>query len=200
VIVPARIMVDDVNNDNTGWARFDSERKNRYRLARTLGGISYEEASKIDGIESLRHALSRRVVFVMLNPSTADAFKLDSTVVRCVSFAASWGAQALEVVNLFALRSTDPAALYSWTKSMSPSEWALENSPNLTAIMSACRGAERVIAAWGKHGALLAQGSYVRTILKSDGIKLYHLGLNKDGSPKHPLYLKGSTEPKEWTV
>ncbi len=53
-----------------------------------------------------------RCLWVMLNPSTADERSLDPTARRCFDFSLSWGCGALEAVNLFALRSSDPGALY----------------------------------------------------------------------------------------
>src|SRR5512133_2959068 len=53
-----------------------------------------------------------RVAFVMLNPSTADEARLDPTIRRCLGYAHAWGCGSFVVGNLFALRSTDPAALY----------------------------------------------------------------------------------------
>lgn len=188
-------MIDDVNGTGTQWARFSDDRKLRYRLVRALSEVPIAHlpagATSCDG---------RRIVFVMLNPSTADAFILDPTVKKCVKFATAWGAEVVEVVNIFPLRSTDPEGLYEWTRSMSATEWADAILENSTQILSACRGADRVVAAWGKHGAHLLQGSAVRDLCRSNGIKLHYLDLNKDGSPKHPLYIKGGTEPKEWTI
>jgi hypothetical protein len=68
----------------------------------------------IDLTGKYRYTLSRvwngnlgRVVFILLNPSTADAFKDDPTVKKCISFAKHWNFGSLEIVNLFAYRSTD---------------------------------------------------------------------------------------------
>jgi len=49
-------------------------------------------------------------LFIMLNPSTADGRKDDSTIKRCVAYAMSWGYGKLYVINLFALRDRGGAA------------------------------------------------------------------------------------------
>lgn len=180
-------MIDSYSPDGTGWARFSDDMTMRYRLARSFTPFS-PEVERLNG--------SPRVVFLLLNPSTADAFRLDPTVKRCVAFATAWGADVVEVVNIFALRSTDPDELYKRT-------WGLrgDHQDNDREILAACAGAYRVIAGWGKHGALGNRGHTVRVLLSHHhSIALHHLGLNQDGSPKHPLYLKGGTEPQEWTL
>lgn len=174
-------MIDDYNLDRTGWARFSEDRTMRYRLARKLTGFDYEIAAE------------RRVVFVMLNSSTADAFMLDPTVRRCVGFAQRFGADYLEVVNLFALRSTDPAELYKRAAGARG-----DDRTNDEQILAACRGATKVIAGWGAHGELGDRGELVRRMLHDEGIVLHHLGLTKGLAPRHPLYLKASTELEVW--
>lgn len=186
-------MIDQFSDDSTGWARFSDDMTMRYRLARSLNGNPVAEmlSRLLPG-----EYIGRRCVWLMLNPSTADAFKPDPTVKRCVAFSRAWGADVVEVVNIFALRSTDPDALYKRT-------WGLrgDHQDNDREILAACTGAHRVVAGWGKHGALDHRGRAVRTLLSHHhGIKLHHLGLNRDGSPKHPLYLRGGTEPQEWTA
>ena len=183
-------VIDSYTEDHTGWAQFSEDMTLRFRLARSFTG---------EPIETIPRWMI--AVFVMLNPSTADAFVLDPTVRRCVRFAKAWGASALEVVNLFALRATDPARLYlvrSHAQVMSPHQIPPEDVVNDRAIMAACDGAHRVVAAWGTHGGFQNRGDAVRRKLHDRGVKLCHLGLNKDGSPKHPLYIKGDTSPSEW--
>ena len=193
-------MIDEHNNDGTQWARFSDDRTLRYRLARDLRPTWSPFEPWLDPGDTQNIPTATRIVFVMLNPSKADAFRLDPTVSKCVKFATAWGFNVIEIVNIFPYRSTDPDALYSWTRGLAGADWENINAANTAEIGDACRRAGRVIAAWGKHGAHFAQGTIVRLGLHEAGIKLHCLDTNKDGSPKHPLYIKGGTEPKEWNL
>lgn len=130
-----------------------------------------------------RYALSRKwigggkvVTFIMLNPSTADAVCDDPTIRRCLSFAHREGGSELRVVNLYALRATNPRDL--WAADDPVGEW------NDEALAAGVRGADLVVAAWGAHGRL----DRVAAALRAAG-SLTCLGINSGGSPKHPLYL-----------
>lgn len=125
------------------------------------------------------------VVFIMLNPSTADDKILDPTVRRCLGFAMAWGYGRMEILNLFALRSTDPAALYSTPE---PVGWR-----NDVAIARACERLDRlVVAAWGAHGGHLGRDEQVVNIVtRTCRTDLYCLNLvGETERPGHPLYLK----------
>lgn len=179
-------MIDQWSDDRTGWARFSDDMRMRFRLARDLAGAPLIVADgKVYGIA--------RVVFLMLNPSTADAFRPDPTITRCRGFALAIGADTFEVVNINALRSTDPQELYRRAAGMRG-----DDADNDHEILMACTGAYRVIAGWGVHGDLGGRGAAVQALLASRGIVLHHLGLTKDGHPRHPLYLKSGTAPQEW--
>lgn len=191
--------IDSWNADGTAWARFSPCETKRYRLARHLG------ASRLvvpDGyVVSHLGTSPRRVAFLMLNPSTATAFADDPTIRRGIAFARSWGADIYEAGNIHPLRATDPQVLYKVSK-MSKMDISngLADPENDRQILAMARSAWKVIAAWGTHGALERRGDQVRQMMADAGVTLYHLGLNKDGSPKHPLYIRGGTEPQEWTT
>lgn len=151
-----------------------------------------------DDTQRYRFRLSRvwdpnlpRVNFLMLNPSTADAFQLDPTVRRCVGFSKAWGAGALEVTNVFALRSTDPAGLKRIEDPVGVG--------NDTAIVAAARAADIVVAAWGVHAVLGGREGTVRRLLADADVQLRYLRLTKDGHPGHPLYVPGDTKPALWS-
>ncbi len=137
-----------------------------------------------------RYALARKwdlslpsVLFIALNPSTADAQNDDATVRRCVSFARSWGFGSVIIANLFAFRSTDPSLLYRVRDPIGPrnDRWLqrLSTDTSLT------------IAAWGVHGQIADRADGVLPRLTN----AHHLGLTKDGHPRHPLYLPAATKP-----
>jgi hypothetical protein len=127
-------------------------------------------------------------LFVMLNPSTADHVKNDPTVERCQRRAAAWGYARLEVCNIFALRSTDPAALYRHPDPVGPENDAY--------IRAAALGASLVVCAWGGHGSRLGRRSEaVLALLKGVGAAPCALRLTKSGEPCHPLYLPYSLRP-----
>ncbi|MGH1458497.1 MAG: DUF1643 domain-containing protein [Paracoccaceae bacterium] len=147
--------------------------------------------------ERYRYALTRewdsggkRVLFVMLNPSTATEVQNDPTVERCERRARALGYGGFRVTNIFAWRDTDPKLMRAARDPVGPD--------NDAAIRDGCAWADDVIAAWGTHGAHLARGTAVETILRGSGKPLYHLGLSKAGHPKHPLYIAYSQEPDLW--
>lgn len=129
------------------------------------------------------------VCFVMLNPSTADAELDDPTIRRCLGFARDWGYGQLEVVNLFALRATDPQQLRTHHDPVGPE--------NFEQLIQSARVCQRVICAWGNHGDYLEQAEKVLSLLRENGIRPYALRISKIGQPCHPLYLPKHLQPVE---
>ena len=149
----------------------------------------------IDRTGKYRYLLSRhwagsghgRLCFIMLNPSTADAEKDDATIRSCLRIAKKI-AGSFSVVNLFAFRATQQSDLILALDPIGP-----ENDKY---IIEAASDADLVIAAWGvEKAAYKARAAAVRRLLRKNGIELSCLAITKDGYPKHPLFLKGSTEP-----
>ena len=127
------------------------------------------------------------VCFIMLNPSTADATQDDPTIRRCIGFAQRLGFGQLEVVNLFALRATQPAALKVHVDPIGP-----ENDEQIIAAAKVCH---MTICAWGSHGSLKARNGVVLKMLRSNNIQPHALRLSKHGHPSHPLYLPYELQP-----
>jgi hypothetical protein len=126
-------------------------------------------------------------LFVCLNPSTADANFDDPTIRRCIRFSDSWGYGGMKMVNLFALRSTDPKALYDCEDPIGPeNDEYIGYESEIAAI---------TIIAWGVHGAFMNRGEET---LNSNLFDPHFLALTKDGHPRHPLYLKKDLRPIPW--
>ncbi len=119
------------------------------------------------------------VLFIGLNPSTADAVRNDPTVRRCIGFAMRWGFGGLVVANAFAWRSTDPAGLLATPDPVGPG-----NDPAIAAAAEECG---KVVAAWGTHGGLLDRQRRLVELLAPIA-PLWCLGRTREGFPRHPLY------------
>lgn len=148
--------------------------------------------------EQYRYSLTRiwddtgpRVTFIMLNPSTATEVQNDPTIHRCEQRARALGFGGFCAVNIFALRATDPRDMRAAADPEGPD--------NGQALLQAAAWADRIIAAWGVHGAHRDQGPATAAQLRAQGHQLYHLGLTRAGHPRHPLYLPYSAVPKIWT-
>lgn len=127
------------------------------------------------------------VNFIMLNPSTADAEQDDPTILRCIDFARRWGYDGMHVVNLFALRATDPAELLVARCPVGPD--------NNDFIDAGFLSAEITVCAWGAHKGAKARASAVLGMIESrPKVKAFALGLTADGSPRHPLYVRADAE------
>lgn len=141
-----------------------------------------------------RYRLTRRwglgpgVLFVMLNPSTADAERDDPTIRRCFRFARDWGYDGLTVCNLFAYRVTDPKRLPADDSAVGPS--------NNTWLTREAASADLTIAAWGAHPAARRRSAVVMNLLGP----LHVLGLTKRGDPRHPLYMPLASQPMPWSA
>lgn len=128
----------------------------------------------------------RCALFIMLNPSTADAEIDDPTIRRCIGFARSWGLDGIRVANLYPFRATKPADLWRAAnpRGQGNSGW-IEKGVDRKGI---------AVAAWGAH-ARPEDARATRNIFYDLGVPLYALGLTQAGQPKHPLYLAGDTVP-----
>ena len=128
-------------------------------------------------------------LFIMLNPSTADAITDDPTIRRCRAFARDWRCGGVIVANLYALRSTHPAGLWLHDDPVGP-----ENDEHLYALARSCG---EVICAWGDH-ARAARVAAVLRLLRNASATLVCLGTTQSGAPRHPLYVRRGARLVEW--
>lgn len=144
-----------------------------------------------------------KVCFIGLNPSTADEQNDDPTLRRVKRFAKDWGFGGLWMVNLFALRSTDPSALVRHNSPVSEQDggirWrSVEGRVLLPRndfyLWTAHNGSALTIAAWGTKGTLNGRDAQVKALLGN----LSCLRRTKAGHPEHPLYIPAHTKPIEF--
>lgn len=135
----------------------------------------------------------RTMVFVGLNPSTADESTDDPTIRRILGFADDWGYGTLVMLNVFAFRSTDPKALHD-RAARRREVIGPENDATIRSTFAAHRR-DKLVIGWGAHGLLLDRGRDVAAMASSLHARPECLGLTQSGQPKHPLYLAASTKP-----
>jgi len=125
----------------------------------------------------------RRVLFIMLNPSTADALIDDPTIEACIAFAMLWDFDGLEVCNAFAFRATKPIELQRAVDpvGMFNNGWIIDRANH----------AELIVCAWGNHATFNGRNRVMLELLKS--YPLHTLRISKDGHPGHPLYIARNT-------
>lgn len=148
-----------------------------------------------------RYSLWRRwdsakpdVLWVMLNPSTADADADDQTIRKCVKFARRWGFGGIRVCNLYPWRATDPSDLPRGPEVFG--EMPAGHDRNAEALRQASAGAGLVVAAWGANvGPWSSQPTVVMAALLDATVLVHALTVTKGGHPGHPLYVPDATRP-----
>ena len=180
-------------------AAFSTDRRDRYWLTRTWP-ISMAADVSDD---------HRPLAFLGLNPSTADAFTDDPTIRRCVNFSKREGAGGLVMVNLSAMRSTDPKALYALLKKgtgvqQTHRAFAPEAFPAMLEAIAGCAGVVACFGNFAGAGAnararLGAEARLVYQAIVGRGLPVWCLGTTQDGWPRHPLYLRNDARLELWT-
>lgn len=128
-----------------------------------------------------RWARGPDLLFVLLNPSTADASVDDPTIRRCARFAVMHGYGGFYVVNLFAFRATKPADLRRGGYQVGP-----ENDAHIERLLAEC---PEVCVAWGANAAGLERPQVVLPMIRRAGRQPLCLAITRSGYPQHPLML-----------
>lgn len=167
------LVVDD-GDEMGAFAVFSPDRLYRYLLARSWGGGRY-------------------AVWLMLNPSTADAFKLDPTLRKCRGFAQRWGCGGMVILNAFAYRATDPKVM----KAQDDPVGGLTNDTTIHTVAKLMPDALWTVG-WGVHGTHRGRDAGVAAELARAGVQAQTLLYTKDGHPGHPLLVPYATTPIPW--
>jgi hypothetical protein len=141
-----------------------------------------------------------RLLFIMLNPSTADKSRDDQTSKKCMKFADRNGFGSITIVNLFAYRATDPYELLHIDASVSANTGIVIGEGESCAkanrhIYRAAKEADKIIVAWGSWGMHVRRDVEVLRLLDRRIKKpLWCFAVNRNGTPKHPLYVPDHTK------
>lgn len=163
-------------------------------------GTEMERTAVISDDDLYRYRLGRRwdggplMVFLMLNPSVADAEVDDPTIRRCMGFARREGCGGIEVLNLYALRCTKPVHLLDH-----PDPEGAGNVEAWQSVLANPTGP--LVAAWGAFGLTTLPMSKAlcagrRMTYVQPG--WWSLGLTKSGQPRHPLYVRADQPLEMW--
>jgi len=139
----------------------------------------------ISRCEKYRYKLTRtwdedkgKVLFVMLNPSTANHIENDLTTIRCINFAKKWGYGGIMIGNIYPFRAKRPKDLRKWLEiSMNP----MALNENMRHVREMSKQTDLIVCAWG------CNFPYMPNWVDELG-DLFYLELCKDNiTPKHPL-------------
>lgn len=131
-----------------------------------------------------------------LNPSTANAFEDDPTIRRGIGFGRSWGCALYVMTNAHGFRATDPDDMERARRD-GVDVVGEHNDALIAFIFGQLVQGDIALAAWGAHAAA-ARVAAMRQLAATAGVQWQCLGTNKDGSPKHPLYLAKTTPLEVW--
>jgi hypothetical protein len=172
-----------VAGDVVGDATFSACGRYRYRLERRLATAAPD---------------ARAILFVCMNPSTAEATVDDPTVRRCWTYSRDWGFARMLLCNVMAYRATHPDLLLALHDPM-PAGVEPGGADNVRAVLHAAREAGEIVCAWGRvHRRLRPHVDRVEVALRAIGFPLSVLTLTKEGHPGHPLYLRRDLTPQPW--
>jgi len=183
-VIPTQVPLAFVNpredEIRTRGGLFSACRTWRYRLWRVWGSAELEH----------------HVAFVGLNPSTADENVDDPTMRRCIGFARAWGFEGLQMLNLFATRTPYPGVMAERFRA-GENVVGPENDTHILETASRCA---MVVTAWGASSFPFVPGRShaVRELLSGAEIPVHRLGVNKNGTPVHSLYIPADRKPVRW--
>lgn len=163
----------DIVKKERGYAVFSFDKKYRYILGRKWSNKG-------------------KCLFILLNPSTADAFKLDPTITRAYNLSKKLGLGELIILNIFAIRGSNPEIIKKVSDPIGPL--------NNYYIKKYVKKSDLIILGWGNHGKINNRSKEIIDIIKKVKKEIYVLDINKNGEPKHPLYIKSDIKIKKYNI
>jgi hypothetical protein len=171
-------------------------------LAVGIQADSYAKGALLSPDRIYRYSLWRKwdadlqpLHFIMLNPSTADAEVDDPTIRRCMGFARREGYGGIRVLNLYALRATDPRQLREYAGD--------PVGPNndihlLNFAINAAVDGDPIVAAWGTNASPVRVAEVLQILHAVADLRILSLGTTIHGHPRHPLYVPADHPFTPW--
>ena len=123
-----------------------------------------------------------KVLFIMLNPSTACGVTDDLTTIRCINFAKKWGYGGIMIGNIYPFRAKRPKDLRKWIKGYGDLYNFNKCEDNKNHVYDMAQQADLIVCAWGCN----YKGGIPDWVEELGD--LHYLELCDDGiTPKHPL-------------
>ncbi|WP_269623389.1 DUF1643 domain-containing protein [Prochlorococcus marinus] len=153
------------------------------------------------------NSCKKEIIFIGLNPSKANSFVNDRTLIRLINFSNLWGYGSLSVVNLFAIISNNSLDLKSFADPIGNS-----NNKELNNKIKAWSEKELcdLWLGWGVNGSYLNRDKVVLRKIQNyynkrvrnfpKASQPYAIGITKDGYPRHPLYVQNKTILKPFCI
>lgn len=193
--------LDEMLTETYGQPGTKTRDEAEQRIAAIAKQLPIQRGAIISECQQYRYKLWRiwdpskpSVLFIMLNPSTADEKEDDPTIRRCMRFAQAWGYGGIYVGNLYAFRTKKPAIL----RQMEKDGVDIVGKQNDEYIKEMCRYSKLVIFAWGAsmqaHHFAKKRMVNMRHFMGTGQLP-HILGKSKHGFPSHPLMLKKNVKP-----
>ena len=162
------------------------------KVAKSIGTAIFSLDHKYRYVLTRKWSNNGICLFIMLNPSTADAYKFDPTVSRAYKIAKRLKLGELVVLNIFAIKGSDPSVIKEYDDPI--------GKYNDYYINYYCKKSKMIIVAWGNHGSYNNRSNDVKNILKRNKKGVYCIDINNSGEPKHPLYTKNNSKLKKYKL
>lgn len=177
------------NSDSTA----DNSQVSPLAQNRLLSAFAVIKGATFSECRKYRYALWRIwdeekpfIMFVGLNPSTANENKDDATIRRVVSMSNQWGYGGVYMLNCFPFISTNPNDLKD-CNNISKNDCFLETIGELC---------DTIVFAWGNFDIVVEKSRDIALTQMFPNAKC--LIKNKNGSPRHPLYVPSTVQMVEW--
>lgn len=186
-----------LKNHDLAYMELKMPNNNHHHIIRTQESEDTHIEAIYSSCERYKYQLTRtwyrgmpKILFVLLNPSTASRDENDQTVAVCEDRSRRLGYGAMRICNLFAWIATEPEDMMEAKFPVGPE--------NDGFIAASCQWANEIVAGWGDYGAYMRRHERVKVLLGESGKRIKVLGFTEAGHPRHPLYVRPEQALQLW--